>query len=197
MGKRDAEHAEIRWQSRVAAVLANSDEDPTARFAQLATVACDGMPYNRTVVIRAFRPRTGELRIVTDARSQKIAHLRADPRAALCWYLTSSRQQFRFRGPLMLVDTNVDEAGRAMRRSAWASVSSRTQRQFLWPAPGSPKLERSTDTEIPPGEPPDTFVLLRFIPNFVDHLVLTSTPHQRTFYRLDDTAHWLRQPVNP
>jgi len=181
----------------VSVALATADEDPTVRFAQLATVSSDGASYNRTVVVRAFDADTGELRIVTDARSQKVAHLRADPRAALCWYLTSARQQFRFRGAVTLVDV-AHPSSQDARRSAWATLSDRTRQQFYWPAPGTRPVDESPKVDVSPGRAlPDTFVLLRFYPDFVDHLVLASTPHRRTFYRLDDAGHWHRQPVNP
>lgn len=186
-----------RWQLLVSAALASSDGDPTVRFSQLATVDRAGNPYNRTVVIRAFRSETDELHVVTDARSQKIEHLRERPRAALCWYLTASRQQFRFRGSVTLVDAAADGGAQDLRRSTWSALSTRTQAQFLWPAPGTPKTAGTLDHPSPPDAPLETFVLLRIHPDVVDHLVLTSTPHRRTFYRLDDTGHWHGHPVNP
>ena len=187
-----------RWQLLIAAALVAADEDPTVRFAQLATVSPDGTPYNRTIVVRAFHPETDVLHIVTDARSQKVTHLRADARASLCWYLTAARQQFRFRGTVALVDAAADAEAQQARRSAWSALSARTRRQFAWPAPGTPKTAESSDAEEPPADdPPETFVLLRFHPSFVDHLVLTSTPHRRTVYHLDDAGVWQRQPVNP
>jgi len=187
-----------RWQLLIAAALVAADEDPTVRFAQLATVSPDGTPYNRTVVVRAFYSETDVLHIVTDARSQKVTHLRADARASLCWYLTAARQQFRFRGTVALVDAAADAEAQQARRSAWSALSARTRRQFAWPAPGTPKTAESSDAEEPPADdPPETFVLLRFHPSFVDHLVLTSTPHRRTLYHLDDAGVWQRQPVNP
>jgi pyridoxamine 5'-phosphate oxidase len=186
-----------RWQLLVLAALASSDGDPTARFAQLATVDRDGSPYNRTVVIRAFRSETDELHVVTDVRSRKIEHLRERPRAALCWYLTASRQQFRFRGSVTLVDAAADGGAQDLRRSTWAALSPRTLTQFAWPAPGTPKTAGILDPPSPLDEPAETFVLLRIRPDVVDHLVLTSTPHRRTFYRLDDTGHWHGHLVNP
>ncbi len=186
-----------RWQLLVSAALAPSDGDPTVRFCQLATVDRDGSPYNRTVVIRGFRSETNELHVVTDARSQKIAHLQETPRVALCWYLTASRQQFRFRGCVTLVDAAAEGDAQDLRRSTWVALSARTQGQFLWPAPGTPKTAGALDNPPPPDTPLETFVLLRIYPDVVDHLVLTSIPHQRTLYRLDDTGHWHRHPVNP
>jgi pyridoxamine 5'-phosphate oxidase len=186
-----------RWQHLVSAALATSEGDPTVQFVQLATVDREGTPYNRTVVIRAFLSETDELHIVTDARSQKIEQLRETPRAALCWYLTASRQQFRFRGAVSLVGAAADGDAQELRRSTWMALSERTQAQFLWPAPGTPRRDGLLDTPPVPDTPPDTFVLLRIYPDFVDHLVLTSTPHRRTFYRLDAAGHWHGHPVNP
>jgi pyridoxamine 5'-phosphate oxidase len=186
-----------RWQFLVSAALATSDGDPTARFAQLATVDRAGTPYNRTVVIRAFRSETDELIIVTDARSQKVEHLRETPRAALCWYLTASRQQFRFRGSVSLVGAVADGDAQELRRSTWVALSERSQAQFLWPAPGTPRSAGPVDSPPVPDAPPDTFVLLRIYPDVVDHLVLTATPHRRTLYRVDAAGHWHGHPVNP
>ncbi len=186
-----------RWQGLVSAALASSNGDPTVRFGQLATVDSDGTPTNRTVVIRAFRSETDELHVVTDARSRKIVHLRETPRAALCWYLSASRQQFRFRGSVMLVDGAADGAAQELRRSTWAALSPATQAQFLWPAPGTARGAEALDSPPPPDAPPETFVLLQIYPEVVDHLVLTSTPHGRTLYRLDDAGHWHSDLVNP
>jgi pyridoxamine 5'-phosphate oxidase len=186
-----------RWQLLVSAALGSSDGDPTVRFGWLATVDRDGAPYNRTVVIRAFRSETDELHVVTDARSQKTEHLRETPRVALCWYLTASRQQFRFRGSVTLVDAAADGGAQDLRRSTWAALSAGTQAQYRWPAPGSPRSAGPLDSPPPPDAPPETFVLLRIYPEVVDHLVLTSTPHRRTLYRLDDAGHWHNHPVNP
>jgi pyridoxamine 5'-phosphate oxidase len=198
MDNKASAQSENRWQSLVTAALAAADEDLTVRFVQLATVDPEGIPFNRTVVVRAFHPETGELEIVTDVRSQKVAHLRANPRVALCWYLTATREQFRFRGTAALVDVAAQGDAQARRQSAWASLSARTRRQFVWPAPGTPKSAEPCDPPpVPDDRPPETFVLVRVHPDFVDHLVLTSTPHRRTFYRLNARGRWERRPVNP
>ena len=46
------------------------------------------MPSNRTVVFRGFAPEDphASLLIVTDARSDKMAHFGANPHAEVCWY---------------------------------------------------------------------------------------------------------------
>ena len=148
-----------RWQSRLSAALAAATDDPTARFAQLATVGADGTPFNRTVVVREFDAETGDLWIVTDGRSQKVAQIRADSRVALCWYLGETREQFRFRAAATLVDGTVQvEADRTARRAAWTALSSRTQRQFVWPEPRAPREPNTARSarhlrpdRVPPG----------------------------------------------
>ena len=56
------------------------------RFFTFTTIARDGSPHSRTVVLRAFDSKTMTLSIFTDSRSNKVAELNHDPRAELLFY---------------------------------------------------------------------------------------------------------------
>ena len=56
------------------------------RFFTLATIASDGRPHIRTVVLRNFNPKDISFTIYTDSRSQKLQELEQDKRAQLLFY---------------------------------------------------------------------------------------------------------------
>ena len=56
------------------------------RFFTLATIASDGRPHVRTVVLRNFNPKDISFTIYTDSRSQKLQELEQDKRAQLLFY---------------------------------------------------------------------------------------------------------------
>jgi PPOX class probable FMN-dependent enzyme len=179
------------WQKALDAAVRAADGDPTARFAQLATVSSTGTPRNRTVVVRGVTSEDALL-IATDARSQKVAELQQQPWAALCWYFQAARRQFRFRGRTALVD-----AQRELRADQWASLSERVRAQFSWPSPGAARAPEAAFEGPPPLEPPAHFVLLVLRPTFVDFLDISVTPHRRIHHRRDAAGRWQALAVNP
>jgi PPOX class probable FMN-dependent enzyme len=186
------------WHDRIATALQASGDDPTARFVQLATITPKDRPANRTLVFRGFLPESEALMFVTDARSQKVRQLQQNPQAALCWYFTKTRQQFRLTGEVTLVasghaDSQLIEA----RRSAWSALSDSVRRQFTWPEPRAPRSAPSHYDHIVPTTPPDTFVLLLFQPCNVDFLDISVSPHKRILYHLCPSGDWLAAKVNP
>jgi pyridoxine/pyridoxamine 5'-phosphate oxidase len=56
------------------------------RFFTLATIASDGSPHLRTVVLRDFNPKDISFTMYTDSRSQKLQELEQDKRAQLLFY---------------------------------------------------------------------------------------------------------------
>jgi hypothetical protein len=72
------------------------------RTVQLATVAPDGAPRVRTVVLRGVDATARRLRAHTDARSPKIDQLTADPRAEICAYDAGAKIQIRARGRIAI-----------------------------------------------------------------------------------------------
>jgi pyridoxamine 5'-phosphate oxidase len=74
---------------------------------QLATVAPDGTPRVRTLVFRGWTDGAA-LDLFTDGRSAKPHELRQQPAVELCWLLPKARCQFRLRGAVLNLPTDVE-----------------------------------------------------------------------------------------
>jgi pyridoxamine 5'-phosphate oxidase len=110
--------------------------DPTAMA--LATVAPEGMPSVRMVLLKGF-DREGFV-FYTNLESRKGEQLKAQPKAALCWHWKSLRRSVRVEGTTDLVSDAEADAyfltrPRSSRIGAWASRQSR-------PLAGRFELER-------------------------------------------------------
>lgn len=195
------------WRAPLARSLHAHRSQPQARYFQLATVASDGKPHNRTVVFRGFSDRSNRLKIVTDARSDKIVQLQHQPWGEACWYFAKTREQFRLAGPLQVV-TNLTAPAAAEvpdllqeRIQTWQALSDNARLQFAWP---QPKGDRATDLDAFAPEPPDaeappeTFALLLLAPQQVDRLALRGNPQNRWLYALNAASgQWSERAVNP
>lgn len=118
-----------------AAAAASESGDPDA--AALATVAPDGMPAVRMVLIREFG--ADGFVFYTNYDSRKGDHLAAHPQAAFCLHWKSLRRQIRVEGDIGRVAAAQSDAyfasrPRESRIGAWASLQSR-------PLPGRAGLE--------------------------------------------------------
>lgn len=175
------------WRNDLEAARHRGRRDPTSRYAQLATVAPDGHPRCRTVVVR--RVDDDAIVFVTDARSAKVADLDHEPWAELCWYFRDARAQFRLAGKVAPLDA-------AETSALWEAMSEAGRRSFAWPPPGAPLADPDAFEVEAPATPPDTFLALRLEVHAVDELELRPSPHRRRRYeRVDGT--WRAEPVNP
>ncbi|CAN0121281.1 unnamed protein product, partial [Ectocarpus fasciculatus] len=106
----------------------------------------------RTWVFRGFYEDKGALKFVTDRRSQKVPEIDADPAGEVCFYLKKTREQFRVKGRLQVVDAGEsDETLAKARRHQWTQISPASQASFetsLIPGlevPPEPQTDRSDD----------------------------------------------------
>jgi len=110
-----------------------ADRRSSLHTPMIATVAPDGAPEVRTVVLRGADPATGVLRCHTDARSAKVAAIGAEPRVQLAFYDPRAKIQIRASG-LAAVHRTDDRAG-----EAWRATGLHSRRCYLAdPAPGTP-----------------------------------------------------------
>jgi pyridoxamine 5'-phosphate oxidase len=109
----------------------------------VATTGLDGSPQARTVILRGCDVAGRTLRFHTDARSEKVREIDADPRAALHFYDPGSKIQLRLTGEAAL---HRDDA---IADAAWAGsrVFSR-QCYGIAPGPGTP-IAQSRDFVLP------------------------------------------------
>ncbi|NEO85810.1 MAG: pyridoxamine 5'-phosphate oxidase [Spirulina sp. SIO3F2] len=188
------------WRSPLARALHRNRAAADARYCQLATVNADGYPSNRTVVFRGFWQESNHLQIITDARSTKLAHLQRQPWGAICWYFRQSREQFRLSGEINVIDHRTPRPDlQQARRQMWQNISDNARAQFLWPDPGVPKADPAAFEVVPdPATIPETFVLLWFNPEQVEHLELRGEPQNRTRYQYEHrTGQWQVEALNP
>ena len=187
------------WRSPLARALHRNRSRAYSRYPQLATVRSDGRPANRTVVFRDFAPASNSLLFITDQRSAKIEQLTHHPYGELCWYFTQTREQFRLSGHLQIIHAQTPQPAIAdLRHAVWAKLSDNARQQFSWPQPGQPRV---TDGYAPtpdlPEPPPDTFAVLVFDPDAVDHLELRGDPQNRYQYERQPDHTWQMRAVNP
>lgn len=187
------------WRPALARALHRNRSLVYARYLQLATVRPDGRPANRTVVFRGFLKDADCLQMVTDARSNKVAQVAAQPWAEACWYFPNSREQFRLNGHLSCIGAEAAEADLRLRRQAWQALSATARTQFTWPTPAQPRQSERAFPDTPPdaAEPLTEFCLLLLEPVSVDHLELRGEPQNRTCYQLSGFESWSIQILNP
>jgi pyridoxamine 5'-phosphate oxidase len=193
------------WRSPLSRALHRNRALAYARYLQLATVGEDGRPANRTVVFRGFLDPGNQLKFITDGRSAKVEQMQHHPWGEVCWYFPKTREQFRLRGSLMLVQAHQnDSALQAHRQQQWRELSDNARQQFVWPTPGDPRAAAESFAAVPPAleHPPDCFCLGLLLPTQVDHLELRGEPQNRTLYTQTENVqtgdrHWISQSVNP
>jgi len=190
------------WRSLLAGALHRNRSLVYARYFQLATIAPDGRPANRTVVFRGFLDPGDRLQIITDARSEKIDQIAADPRAEICWYFPKTREQFRLTGSIAIVTADTadtaDEPLQTARRRLWQNISDGARSSFAWPQPGADRAEADAFAVAPPDEtsPLASFVLLAFAADRVDRLQLRGDPQTRHLFTRSASG-WAAREVNP
>ncbi|MEO1373820.1 MAG: Npun_F5749 family FMN-dependent PPOX-type flavoprotein [Cyanobacteria bacterium J06635_10] len=188
------------WRSYLASALKKNRTQPHSRYFQLATVRNDGLPANRTVVFRGFLEDTDKLKIITDSRSEKITEIHNQSWGEICWYFTTTREQFRIAGRIIITDVNhQDSKLQKARESNWQELSDNARIQFSWAHPGKPRANPEAFSPPQPdaNKPLDNFCLLLFEPVKVDHLRLRGEPQNRTLYVLDEKGVWDVMEINP
>ena len=180
--------------ARLKLALKKNRRDAHHRYFQLATVAADGSPRNRTLVFRGFAPGDERLLAITDTRSEKLAELSVANTAEIAWYFTQTREQFRLR---VLVDcvteSSQEPVGLQLRNEVWRGLSDAAREQFFWLPPGQP-LGTGTPPEAADAAP-DTFALLFLTPIRIDHLVLAKVQTRRLAQSTE--GYWNEQSINP
>ncbi len=149
----------------------------------LASISATG-PQARYVVLRAVSPDEGRVAFHTDARSPKVAELRADPRIA--WTFFGHGEQLRLAGTVALhADDGAADA-------AWAALRRLSRRTYAVPrAPGTP-VATPEEAGLPGLQAPvdeatlaaarANFVLARVRVEALDWLSLASAGHRRAAF---------------
>ncbi len=178
------------WRSPLARAIHRNRAVPFSRYFQLATVRADGRPANRTVVFRGFVADTNRLMVVSDRRSEKNKQIIHNASAAVCWYFTKTREQFRLSGQIISVTADTpDEDLVTAREQLWQKLSDSARAQFTWPQPKAPRSDNDAfSSSANSQEPPSPFSLLLLDVDYVDHLELRGDPQNRCIYRKKDST---------
>jgi pyridoxamine 5'-phosphate oxidase len=192
------------WRSALTAAIHRNRSIANSRYAQLATIAVDGKPANRTIVFRGFvdeviPDRSNDLKFVTDRRSEKVTQIAQDAWGELCWYFPKTREQFRILGELSIVDyTHANPLAQKLRRMTWHNLSDSGRSSFAWPHPNQDRADASAfdPQELDPNQPIDDFCLMLLSPTRVDHLQLKGEPQNRCTHDLVQ-GQWAQRSVNP
>lgn len=113
-------------------LLADGATGQPAARAVLATLGPDGGPRARMVVLRGADRDAGGVSVHTDLASDKIAELRADPRAELQLWDSGLALQLRLRGEIR-IQTGDPVFG------TWRDLPDTTRLNYgVTPAPGTP-----------------------------------------------------------
>lgn len=157
------------------------------RTLQLASIAADGAPDVRTLVLRAFDPDARRLRLHTDRRSAKIAELATDPRVMVHGYDPGAKLQLRLAGEATVL-TGADT------RAAWLASAPQARACYaIQPAPGSVVATPPPAPLLSPGAE-DQFAVLIVRYHSLDWLWLSAEGHRRARFDWSSgtlVAHWL------
>lgn len=186
---RAAAHAAEDWHWPVlASVDARNPERPAADA--------------RVVVLRAVDARTGELEVHGDARSHKLAQLRAAPDTCLVFHDRGRELQLRTWGAARV------HAGDARARRAWDALAASSRRAYLAPrVPGEPV--DAPDPNLPEAfrtRPPDAaesepgfahFAAIVIVPRRLEWLALDRAGHRRARFERDAEGAWSSRWIRP
>ena len=153
--------------------------------AVLATVSPLAEPAARCVICRGVKD-DGRLSFTTDLRSEKIDHLRNQSVAEVLFWLPTLKLQWRLTGDVHVV-TGPAAAGE------WADFTEATRRTFFGPPPGEAFEDVPVTADL--SKPPPTFAVLELLPDRVESLDLTTTPHTRLRWLRQEK--WREQRINP
>ncbi|UXU90069.1 pyridoxamine 5'-phosphate oxidase family protein [Burkholderia sp. S-53] len=154
---------------------------------QAATLGLDGAPKVRTIVLRQVSRVDRVLSFHTDARSEKVAELRRDPRISIVANDLDALVQIRAEGVASICD---DEA---QRRAIWQSSRPHTLLLYRAPLPPGTAVASPDEAHVPAsqGTAPtvdgyENFCLIHMTIERIDWLELARTGHRRAVFDLNE-----------
>jgi len=159
---------------------------------QAATLGLDGAPKVRTIVLRQVSRADSLLSFHTDARSEKVAELRRDPRIAIVANDLDSLVQIRAEGVASICD---DEA---QRRAIWQSSRPHTLLLYRAPLPPGTPIESPEEAYVTASQGTGTafandgyqnFCLLHVKVTRIDWLELARAGHRRAVFDVNDDGY--------
>ncbi|MEM5426269.1 pyridoxamine 5'-phosphate oxidase family protein [Paraburkholderia ferrariae] len=167
------------WARLNAGANAGNERSPFTML-QVATIALDGAPAVRTVVLRRVSRERRSVMFHTDVRSTKVSELRRDPRVSLVGCDLDGGIQIRLHGVARIVETPSDT------RAVWDSSRPRTLIVYRTPlAPATPVASPAEAHATTLAEDSDSsagfenFCLIDVTVSSIDYLDLNPAGHRR------------------
>ena len=155
-----------------------------ARLVVLASVDAQGGPRARMVALRAADRTGASLKIHTDASTQKVRELRANPQTEIHVWIEPVQLQIRLHGTASIL-TGTQVAG------DWSRVPKTSRGNFgVSPAPGTPIPEATAFERLPDRE---KFAVIDVRLDEIDVVQLSEPVHRRALYTRADgwAGQWL------
>ena len=177
---------DIRQRIWVELQRATHDRHHEWRTPVLATVASDGLPGARTVVLRRADAGSASLAFYTDSRSPKVAELMAAPHACFVFWSKRLSWQLRVQAHITVQTSGpqVDEVWKRMRQSPAAG-------DYLAAAAPGALLPGASELPAPAGLQHHLAIVTAQV-LAIDWLELARTGHRRAV--LTDTSFEWRVP---
>ena len=183
-------------------LLEEAIDDPTSpvRTPVLISVSTDGLAQGRTVVLRGFNRKQRQLTIYTDARSAKVAQLRAQPACTLVAYQPNPMMQLRLSTNAIVNHNN------EITHEAWAVMPGPNRCNYLTdPDPGSISVQATDGRPVINAESVPTndeneiayshFSVIVFTIKELEWLYLPRRGHRRAQFTWDEAnslqSDWL------
>ena len=160
------------------------------RNVQLASVAPDGRPQIRTMVLRGFeRTAPPWLEVHSDARAAKVHDITGDGRVSVLAWSSAEQLQLRFMGEATV------HRGDALARDRWDGLSDGGRKPYgLRATSGAVIPDPGDQPHLPPDEQARQFVVLRIQVASVDVLRLgehgAQTRARQCFDSADAEPRW-------
>ncbi|MEO9899835.1 pyridoxamine 5'-phosphate oxidase family protein [Nisaea sp.] len=188
--KQDMDPEAIALIDRASALFSKAPENADApfRYPVLSTVARDGSPNGRTLVLRTANPATWQATLHTDSRAEKVAELAANDAAMLVFYDQQASMQLRLKGTIS------QKLDKAALKAIWEKLPASTRPNYRASLSTGSAISAAGDGIAPSGALSgfENFSVLTFTTETVDILQLARSGNRR--YRLDvlsGTGTWL------
>ena len=165
------------------------DKKHPYRFAVMSTVY-QGEIGTRYLVLRDLGEDLS-LYFYTDARTEKVMHLQADPTVALLFFHPRKKAQIRINGKAVLHRQN------EVARDHWSKVQTYGREAYGPTIPPGQVIESPEDAYAWPENIDDTFfTVIQVIPDKIEAVQLNGLEHLRATYQRQDGS-WNQQWLAP
>ena len=195
----------VPWLAPLTQTVNSARALPGSNFVTLATISQPippstlPTPATRTVVYRGIsplsHPNRPKLTLTTDIRTSKVTDILSNPAGEIVWWFPSTQEQYRFAGPLSIIDKTATTTEHAQEREdMWEKTRENAKITFNRGVPGA--LYVSEDCKECEGIS-DNFAVLHLEARSVDYVDLKDGARRKKFEYDESSQTWSEKRVNP